>query len=638
MYSELVEHNVKNRDRIVHVSDLGYFNKERNYDAYASAFQFDKSVLEYVKIAGGIKGFGEEAGTGKVYAEIMWMDIDNKNLIEAQTTAQQLVANLNKKYEVYADDLMIFFSGNKGFHIGIHNKLFDKLIFNGGYDLHDRIKMMAIEIAGDLVIDTRIYNKNRIFRIPNSMNMKSGLYKIPISYEELCGSIVDIKTLAKNPRLEWTYKVTNLSPVTKLVERWQSISIQESTYVREEINGGFFSVPQEGDRDNAFFRQSCMFLDHGLDIGAVTDIMEVYRNSANVGSKDPIKPNDLARILGSAMSKTAKNIKKNVQDKIQAQDEPKVKSRVEMGTVDDYINSYHNYLNDDSARIWLNNSVEDNIFKGRLRGKVGAIIGYGGAKKSLRALQILLYNIKKYNIKGLYSSMEQSIFELMSRIINYSVEVSVEDGNIHRLPTAEYLDEEEELRKQAREILKAQIAPIYGKNLWMTPTTGFVVEEYDQLLTDLNEREGLMDILVIDGLSRMGGPGSEVERTVVAAREIKDLAQKWNIFIIPMVHVSRGLKLHTRDVRELIRGGEKIVDEFDFTITMSQIIDGPRSTPDKIEYRKDVCWERVYDKRGKGITADIINKFNKQTLELTPMNVEPNDFEVIIKKGGKEDF
>jgi len=189
MYSELVEHNVNNRDRIVHVSDLGYFNQERNFDAYASAFQFDKYILEYVKIAGGIKGFGEEAGTGKVYSEIMWIDIDNANLIEAQTTAQQLIANLNKKYEVYADDLMIFFSGNKGFHIGIHNKLFNGLIFKGGYDLHDRIKMMAVEIADGLPIDTRIYNKNRIFRIPNSMNMKSGLYKIPISYEELCEEI-----------------------------------------------------------------------------------------------------------------------------------------------------------------------------------------------------------------------------------------------------------------------------------------------------------------------------------------------------------------------------------------------------------------------------------------------------------------
>ena len=638
MYSELVEHNVNNRDRIVHVSELEYFSKDRNYDAYCSAFQFDKYVLEYVKIAGGIKGFGEEAGTGKVYSEIMWFDIDinkvNINLIEVQTATKQLIANLNKKYEVYTDDLMIFFSGCKGFHIGLHNKLFDGLIFKGGHDLNDRIKMMAMEIADGVSIDTSIYNKNRIFRIPNSINEKSGLYKIPISYEELCGSIESIKISAKNSRLGWKYNIVNLSPVPRLVEKWQSISIQESTYIREEVDREFFAVPSEGGRNNAFFKQACMLFDHDFDQNAVSDIMEVYRNSANIGSEDPIKPNDLARIIGSAMSTTADNVKKKTEVKILSES----KSRYEVGTFADYIDQYHEQINDDSARIWLNSPKEDKVLRGRLRGKVCAMIGYGGTKKSLRALQILLHNIRKTGIRGVYSTMEQSVFELMNRIINYSVEIKRGDGNINGLSTSDLIEEEEHLRKKAGQMLRDQVAPIYGKNLWMTPTTSFVAEEYDQMLGELEAREGKMDMLVIDGLSRMGGAGSEVERTMTAMREIKDLANRRNMFIIVMVHVSRGARLHTRDVRELIRGGEKIIDEVDFAIMRSMIINEEKSSHGKIEYRNDVGWERFYDKRGKGVSIDIIDSFDPKSLALEAINDEPSIHEVTIKKESEEDW
>ena len=630
MFAELIEHSMLNRGQIVNVSDLGMFSKERNYPAWSSAYQFDQKILEYVKLSGKVKGYGEEAGTGKVYSEIMWIDIDNKNLIKAQTAAMQIISQFNKKYELFASDLLIFFSGKKGFHIGLHKKLFNDLIGQGGFDHHIRIKMMAFEMVGDIEIDPKIYNKTRIFRLPNSTHQDTGLYKIPISYEELSSSIESIKELAKNSRTDWKYNVANLKPNAKLVERWQSISIQEQTYVREEINGGFFTVPQEGHRDDTMFRQACMLLDHGLSENWVADIMDVYRQSSNIGANDAITPRDLGRILQSAITKTANNVQKSIKEKIDAKIDPG--SRIELGTFGDYIDQYHDYLNDDSGRIWLNNKYFDKHLRGRLRGKVCAMIGYGGSKKSLRALQILLFNIRKSKIRGVYSTMEQGVFGLMDRIINYSVDPT---GNVS---VSDRLWEEEDYRTNARQILRNDIAPIYGKNLWLTPTTSISADEYDKMLRDLNEREGQIDMLVIDGLSRMGGDGNEVERTVKAMREINDLAKRWNIFIIVMCHVSRGLTPHSRDVRAFIRGGEKVADEADFNIMRSRIIDPQISTSEKIEYRNDLGWERLYDKRGTGVSVDVIDLFNRLTLAIDATEMDPLEHEHVIKKGGGKDF
>ncbi len=55
-------------------------------------------------------------------------------------------------------------------------------------------------IAKDVSIDTAIYEHNRLWRIPNTKNRKSGLYKIPLTFDQLATLSIDqIKKLAKQP-------------------------------------------------------------------------------------------------------------------------------------------------------------------------------------------------------------------------------------------------------------------------------------------------------------------------------------------------------------------------------------------------------------------------------------------------------
>jgi hypothetical protein len=59
------------------------------------------------------------------------------------------------------------------------------------------------KIAGVNTTDLKIYDNKRLFRMPNSIHPKTGLYKIPISYDELnTMKYSDLKQLAQSPRAE----------------------------------------------------------------------------------------------------------------------------------------------------------------------------------------------------------------------------------------------------------------------------------------------------------------------------------------------------------------------------------------------------------------------------------------------------
>ena len=61
-------------------------------------------------------------------------------------------------------------------------------------------KALACEIAKDVLIDTAIYEHNRLWRIPNTKHGKSGLYKVPLTSEQLATwSVTRIRELAAKP-------------------------------------------------------------------------------------------------------------------------------------------------------------------------------------------------------------------------------------------------------------------------------------------------------------------------------------------------------------------------------------------------------------------------------------------------------
>ena len=163
-------------------------------EAYLSAFQFGDDFRRLLTETGSTAGF-----TGACWSPWLWFDIDRTELTDALKDTIRLAANLDERYRLPDDSLLLFFSGRKGFHIGLPTCLWSPAPSDV---FHKTARRFAENVAQlcDVTIDTGVYDRVRAFRAPNSRHAKSGLHKRQFSYDELTGlSLERIVELAREP-------------------------------------------------------------------------------------------------------------------------------------------------------------------------------------------------------------------------------------------------------------------------------------------------------------------------------------------------------------------------------------------------------------------------------------------------------
>jgi hypothetical protein len=138
----------------------------------------------------------------KVIIPFLAFDFDDAiNPSKVQATAINFVKYLEEIYEVNPDELGIYFSGYKGFHIVLPSAL----ISGSEYikSTPDIMMKFALDLAGTFVIDTSIYNTRSLLRQPDKVNFHTGYYKTRLEWNELRElGLLEIKAMAKdaNPR------------------------------------------------------------------------------------------------------------------------------------------------------------------------------------------------------------------------------------------------------------------------------------------------------------------------------------------------------------------------------------------------------------------------------------------------------
>lgn len=96
-----------------------------------------------------------------------------------------LIRKLKTMFYLSEDNMEIYFSGSKGFHIIIPHEIFG---FEYSRDLNIKYKTLSLELNSYTItksIDTRIYDNKRLFREPNTINSKTGLYKVQVNLDDL---------------------------------------------------------------------------------------------------------------------------------------------------------------------------------------------------------------------------------------------------------------------------------------------------------------------------------------------------------------------------------------------------------------------------------------------------------------------
>ncbi len=163
-------------------------------EAYLSAFMFGPDFRQHLEATGSTAGFA-----GPTWSPWLWLDIDSNNLDEALQDSRALVLLALERYVLRECDLLAFFSGAKGFHLGIPTALFGAAPAD---DFHLVCRSVAQRLAGlaGVEIDTGVYDRVRAFRAPNSRHPRSGLYKRRLSADELLGaSLGAVLQMAREP-------------------------------------------------------------------------------------------------------------------------------------------------------------------------------------------------------------------------------------------------------------------------------------------------------------------------------------------------------------------------------------------------------------------------------------------------------
>lgn len=232
-------------------------------DYYLSLFVFDSGLVEYFLQTGdSIKGY-----SGACWCPFVWWDIDRDDLSDALADVRRLVEFMSQTpagsdvdcglIVPDSESVLIFFSGGKGFHVGVPIAVFGDGV-KPGKEFPSQYKAAALEIArrAGVAVDRSVYDRQRLFRCPNSKHGKSGLYKIPLSYWEVTTAlnIAEIRQRAQRPRrLVWVESerdkvdidAVRYSPAVKPVPG----AVQTWTEVQSDVFSELPSMQQQREKD-----------------------------------------------------------------------------------------------------------------------------------------------------------------------------------------------------------------------------------------------------------------------------------------------------------------------------------------------------------------------------------------------------
>lgn len=194
-------------------------------DWYRSLYKYTEAQKQIIEETGTVSGIKD------TITDLLFFDFDSKNDIEKAREDALTAANRLIEAGFPEDSIGCYFTGSKGFSLEVQlNELLTV----------EQFKAVIHNIAGDLTsFDHVVSDPNRIVRIAGTKHNKSGLYKIPLTPEELTETTLDdIKLLAKYPR-----KVERELNKTNVPEELKQLPVEkEVTSISKELTFDISSI------------------------------------------------------------------------------------------------------------------------------------------------------------------------------------------------------------------------------------------------------------------------------------------------------------------------------------------------------------------------------------------------------------
>lgn len=239
----------------------------------------------------------------------IWADFDSNNLDESIQDAKAFCQKL-RDLKLKGSNVQIFFSGNKGIHV---------VVETDAQFSQEQAKAIPMNIGQGLkTLDTKVYDNQRIFRLPFTVNEKSGLFKIPLTYTALTSwSESQIKTEAKDGKITPT-KYEIYTPSQEFLDLGIPKEIKKSvtpissefsldgkpkwlSNCRWSLQNGFFG---SGERNQALVCLAAKYKNEGFDLDHVYRLLKGVaaiqgkRNNTEKYSNNEIYNNIVMPVFG----------------------------------------------------------------------------------------------------------------------------------------------------------------------------------------------------------------------------------------------------------------------------------------------------------------------------------------------------
>jgi hypothetical protein len=249
-------------------------------EAYLSHFIYGPEMqAHYAANRNSVAGFA-----GPCWSRWLVLDIDRADLGEALADARRLVTYLCQRYPE-ADDVPIYFSGGKGFHVLV------ELAHNPppavGFQRVARTFAEGIAVRASVPIDTAIYDVAHLIRLPNTRHSRTGLFKRRIEADALFRLDLDgIRQQAQHPAGDGIPAVASCP--ANLAADWQAAERATTTAAHAAARRDFgttdtrapryfldflrFGVA-EGERHQTLFRCSAWLTEQGAPPSLISAVL-----------------------------------------------------------------------------------------------------------------------------------------------------------------------------------------------------------------------------------------------------------------------------------------------------------------------------------------------------------------------------
>ncbi len=276
-----------------------FVTKPEMQDTGRTIFRFPEIYLDYFRVNRSVKGYRNSC-----FADFLPIDIDSTDLNAAFKDTTDFLHHLETQYDISLSQVFVWFSGAKGFHIEIPIGMLGEVDPSEKLPFH--FKRMVESIWTDWNFDMSIYDINRLFRSENTINSKTGLYKIylPNILEMDMKTILD---LAKRPGPVFdTNLLYDVEVSERLAKEFESIlneprSAKPAKRITRKPNWESLlqSIPDEGNRNNTAFEiaRGMRMDNHSMD--SVQENLKGWNKSL----KSPLDELELKTVIKSVFSK-----------------------------------------------------------------------------------------------------------------------------------------------------------------------------------------------------------------------------------------------------------------------------------------------------------------------------------------------